>query len=628
MEPVTNPRAPVRPKGEKKKKSVWQVAYEQRYLYLMSLPFVLWVFVFHYIPVWGWTMAFQDFRPGLSFFEQEWVGWKHFIELFSDERFYRVLRNTLAMSIMGLIANFTFPIFFAIMLNEIRQQVFKRTVQTISYLPHFVSWVVAAGIVTSMLSIDGIVNALLVKFHIFDEPVQFMARETWFWWIVTFSDLWKEFGWNSIIFLAAMAGINPQLYEAAKVDGAGRFRQIWHITLPGIRPTFIILLILSIGHLISIGFEKQFLLGNQIVIDYSEVLELYALNYGIGLSRFSYGTAIGIFNSLVSITLLFAANGFSNGTPRKVSCRRGELHMGKQRAAFIRRRSDLVFDAFNTVFMLGVVTVTLYPFLHVLAVSLNESTDTVRGGITIWPREFTLANYEAIFQYGNLLTGFKNSVLRTFIGTVLGVLCASMLAYTLSRRDFQARRFVSVFLALTMYFSGGLIPVYMLIRDLGLINSFWVYIFPTLINAFNVFVIRSYMDGLPYTLQESAKIDGANDFMIFWRIILPLCKPVLATIALFIAVGQWNMWFDTYLYNGSEERLTTLQYELMKVLQSTTTTTQQEYRGQNMSDMMATVSPESVKMAITVVVTVPILLVYPFLQRYFMKGMIIGAVKH
>lgn len=160
-----------------------------------------------------------------------------------------------------------------------------------------------------MLSIDGIVNALLVKFHIFDEPVQFMARETWFWWIVTFSDLWKEFGWNSIIFLAAMAGINPQLYEAAKVDGAGRFRQIWHITLPGIRPTFIILLILSIGHLISIGFEKQFLLGNQIVIDYSEVLELYALNYGIGLSRFSYGTAIGIFNSLVSITLLFAANG-------------------------------------------------------------------------------------------------------------------------------------------------------------------------------------------------------------------------------------------------------------------------------------------------------------------------------
>ncbi|MGN7938968.1 ABC transporter permease [Metabacillus sp. 22489] len=294
----------------KKKRSFWQIFKQQKYLYLMSLPFVIWVIVFHYFPLWGWTMAFQNYRPGLTFFEQEWVGFEHFIALFQDERFYLVLRNTLAMSIMGLLLGFTVPILFAVLLNEVRKKAFKSIVQTVSYLPHFVSWVVVAGIVTKMLSIDGgVVNQLLTSTGLVDEPIQFMTKGEWFWIIVTLSDLWKEMGWNSIIFLAAMAGIDPQLYEAAKVDGASRWRQIWHITLPGIRPTILVVLILSIGHLITIGFEKQFLLGNSTVVDYSEVLDLYALNYGIGLGRFSYGTAIGIFNSLVSIILLFLANG-------------------------------------------------------------------------------------------------------------------------------------------------------------------------------------------------------------------------------------------------------------------------------------------------------------------------------
>lgn len=255
-------------------------------------------------------MAFQNYRPGKSMGEQEWVGLQHFIMLFQDERFYLVLRNTLAMSLMGLILGFTVPIVFAILLNEVRKKAFKSTLQTITYLPHFVSWVVVAGIVTKVLSIDGgVVNQVLTATGLVDEPIQFMTKGGLFWIIVTLADLWKEMGWNSIIFLAAMAGIDPQLYEAAKVDGAGRLRQIWHITLPGIRPTILVVLILSIGHLISIGFEKQFLLGNSTIVDYSEVLDLYALNYGIGLGRFSYGTAIGIFNSLVSIILLFLANG-------------------------------------------------------------------------------------------------------------------------------------------------------------------------------------------------------------------------------------------------------------------------------------------------------------------------------
>lgn len=293
-----------------KKKSFWNVFAQQKYLYLMSLPFVAWVFVFSYLPLWGWTMAFQKFKPGISFFDQKWVGLTYFKELFQDEQFYQVLRNTLGMSVMGLIAGFTIPIIFAILLNEVRHQVFKRVAQTISYLPHFVSWVVAAGIVTKMLSTDnGIVNDVLMGLHLIKEPIQFMGEGKLFWGIVTVSDIWKETGWNAIIYLAAIAGIGPELYEAAKVDGASRLQQVWNITLPGIRSTIIILIIISIGHLISIGFEKQFLLGNNLVRDYSQTLDLYSLNYGLGMGRYSFGTAINMFNSVVAVLLLFTANG-------------------------------------------------------------------------------------------------------------------------------------------------------------------------------------------------------------------------------------------------------------------------------------------------------------------------------
>ncbi|ADM71858.1 L-arabinose transport system permease protein AraQ [Paenibacillus polymyxa E681] len=295
--------------------------------------------------------------------------------------------------------------------------------------------------------------------------------------------------------------------------------------------------------------------------------------------------------------------------------------------AFNATRSEKLFDLFNYILMALIVVLTLYPFLNVLAISLNNSTDTVRGGIYIWPRQFTLENYKTIFQYDGLLQGLQISILRTLVGTVLGLICASMLAFTLSRVEFRARKFISTFLALTMYFSGGMVPVFILMRDLHLLGSFWVYIFPGLISAFNVFVIRSFMDGLPYALQESAKLDGANDFTIYWRIILPLCKPVLATIALFLAVGQWNAWFDTYLYNGGARQWTTLQYELMKILQSTQQGGSSMTNSNDMAKQMAQISPESIKMAITITVTLPILMVYPFLQKYFVGGMTLGAVK-
>lgn len=286
----------------------WKKVKDQRYLILMSFPFVIWLLVFKYIPLFGWVMAFQDYKPAQSIFQQQWVGFKHFQDLFNEPLFYQSLKNTLGMGLLGLVFGTLSAILFALLINEVRFLAFKRITQTISYLPHFVSWVIVANIVITMLSQDGIVNKLLLSLHIIEKPILFMAKPDFFWGIVTAADVWKEMGWNAIIYLAAMAGIDPQLYEAAKVDGASRWKQMWHITLPSIRPVIVVLLILSIGNLINIGFEKQMLLGNNIVADKALVLDLYALNYGIGMFRYSFGTAIGIFKSIISIVLIVIFN--------------------------------------------------------------------------------------------------------------------------------------------------------------------------------------------------------------------------------------------------------------------------------------------------------------------------------
>ncbi len=293
----------------------WKKIKNQKYLVFMSFPFLVWLFIFKYLPLWGWTMAFQQYMPGKGFFEQKWVGLKFFISMFKDDLFYNAMRNTLAMSFLSLAFGFTLPIILAILINEIKGEKFKKSVQTISYLPHFVSWVIVASIFNKILSTDnGIVNNILVSLNIIEEPIQFMAKPELFWWVVTLADIWKELGWNSIIFLAAIAGISPDLYESAMVDGASRFKKIWHITIPGIMPTVMVILIMSIGNLINTGFERQFLMRNSLVRDFSDVLDLYILDYGVSAGRYAFGTAAGIFKSVVSIILVFSANAFSRKT--------------------------------------------------------------------------------------------------------------------------------------------------------------------------------------------------------------------------------------------------------------------------------------------------------------------------
>lgn len=294
--------------GARSNVSFVQKLKDQRFLILMSAPFVIWVIIFKYIPLAGWIMAFEDYKPKLGLLGSKWVGFKHFIALFHEEQFYQALQNTLAMSILAIIFGTTFSVGFAILLNELRSVRMKRVVQTVSYLPHFVSWVVVANIVGQILSTTGTLNEILLGLHLVKEPVNFLSQPNLFWGIVTGSDLWKETGWNAIIYLAAITGIDMQLYEAAKVDGANRWEQIVNITLPSIKGTIIILLIMSIGNLVNIGFEKQMLLGNNTVAAKSLVLDKYALDYGIGMVRYSYGTAIGMFKSVVGIVLIFFAN--------------------------------------------------------------------------------------------------------------------------------------------------------------------------------------------------------------------------------------------------------------------------------------------------------------------------------
>jgi putative aldouronate transport system permease protein len=296
---------------KKNKKITWKIIISQKELIFMSVPFLFYIILFNYVPIWGWLMAFQNYAPGKSILDQQWVGFQQFNMLFTSMGFVRILRNTLAMSFINLVLGFVCAITVALLINEIKNKFFKRSVQTISYLPHFLSWIIATGIVANMLSADpsiGIINNLLMKFHVISEPILFLGIPKLFWGIVGFSHVWKEVGWNTIIYLSAIASIDPALYEAAEIDGAGRFQKMFNVTLPGIKPTVMILLIMTIGHLLDAGFEIQYFLGSGLVSDYSETIDIFVLKYGISQFNYSLATAAGIFKSAVNITLLLLAN--------------------------------------------------------------------------------------------------------------------------------------------------------------------------------------------------------------------------------------------------------------------------------------------------------------------------------
>ncbi|MDD6400863.1 MAG: ABC transporter permease subunit [Lachnospiraceae bacterium] len=286
----------------------------QRVLIFWSILFVIYGFIFYYLPVGGWIMAFQNYKPRKGFLHSDFVGLAKFKFLFEDATFLRVIRNTLAMGVLNLVTTFIMAIVFAILLNEVKNVLFKKGVQTISYLPHFLSWIIVTAILHDALSSTGIVNEVLLKFGFIDKSIEFFSHKEYFWWIVAFANVWKETGWNTIVYLSAITAIDTTLYEAASVDGAGRWAKIWNITLPGIRPTIIVLLLMNIGNVLNAGFEVQYLLGNDVIKSVSDTIDIYVLKWGISQNDYSLGSAAGIFKSFVSIVLIVIANAIAKRT--------------------------------------------------------------------------------------------------------------------------------------------------------------------------------------------------------------------------------------------------------------------------------------------------------------------------
>ncbi len=296
-----------------------------------------------------------------------------------------------------------------------------------------------------------------------------------------------------------------------------------------------------------------------------------------------------------------------------------------------KKRRDIAFPIVNTIVLVLLCFLTLYPVLNTLAYSFNDGLDAVKGGIGLWPRVWSLDSYDSLVKDPAIYQAFWISFSKTILTTFLNLFWTGMLAYALSRREYVLRKFITLVLVFTMYINAGLIPNYLLIsKTLGLKNTYWVYIIPAMFSCFNMIVIRTYIAGLPEALVESAKIDGAGDLRAYYQIILPLCLPVMATVALFVAVGAWNSWFDTYLYNGSKKDLYSMQYLLKMKL--ATTQNQASNAAASTAEALAAqqkskTTPITVRSAITVISAVPILVVYPFLQKYFVTGMALGSVK-
>lgn len=294
------------------KKNFWKTLSKQKMLMLMSIPFVLYIILFRYVPLWGWKMAFADFYRPSKNYKFAWGGLKWFTKLFEDKEFSLALRNTICMSLISTALGYITAIILAVFMNEVKNLFVKRAVQTLSYLPHFLSWIIVTSLVANVLSTDhGVINDVLMGLKLIDKPIFFLAKPSYFWNIIGWTYVWKEVGWNTIVYLGAMTSVDPCLYEAAEIDGCGRLRKIWHITLPGIRPTIIIMMIMSAGHILDANFEMPFFLKNSMIEDVASTIDIYVLKYGFQQFNYSLATAAGIFKNFVNILLLLLANGLA-----------------------------------------------------------------------------------------------------------------------------------------------------------------------------------------------------------------------------------------------------------------------------------------------------------------------------
>ena len=283
----------------------------QKQMWIICAGALLWVLIFCYIPMMGNIIAFFDYIPGRSLFECDFIGFKNWIDFFSLPDMWRVFRNTLVISGLSMTIGFVMPIIFALLLNEIHHTLFKKVIQTISYLPYFISWVVVASILFTLLGTEGNINSLLMHFGWIQKPISFLNEKNYFWGILTSANIWKDLGWSAIIYISAIAGVDQELYQAGAVDGLGRFGKVWHITLPGIAPPIILLFIMNIGNILNAGFEQQLLIGNPLTKEVYENIDTYVYRYGVQIGRYSFATAVGLMKSVIGFALVMIANKIS-----------------------------------------------------------------------------------------------------------------------------------------------------------------------------------------------------------------------------------------------------------------------------------------------------------------------------
>ena len=550
--------------------------HKNKWKYIMILPVLIYLFLFCYKPMYGLVIAFKDYKITRGIEGSNWSNpwYKWFLNFFTDPYFGRLLKNTFLISGLTILFGFPAPIILALMINEVKNSAFKRTVQTITYMPYFISMVVLCGLLKTFCMQDGLFAQIAVLFG--GKAQNYLANPAYFRTIYVLSDIWSGIGWNSIIYLAALSSIDQQQYEAARVDGANRFEQMIHITLPGLVPTIMVLFILRMGNILNVGYEKILLLYN------SAQMQVYS------------------------------NKGREFGMQTKVKKQKMKSSLG-----------DKIFVIINTVILLCMCFVTLYPIWYVLCASMTSNTYLVsHPGIMLWPHEVTFGAYKMAFSHPLLLSGYKNTLIVLAVSLPINILLTLFAGYFMASKDVMFKPLIQGLIMFTMFFSGGMIPAYLNVRSLGLYNSLWALILPGALSVYNSIICKTAIESVPESLKESAYIDGANDVIILFKIIVPLIKATLAVLLLYYGVAHWNAWFNASIYLKDNEKLP-IQNIMRAILIANSNVLNSAAAENDQVNQFA----EAIKYSTIILTTVPVLCIYPFIQKYFVKGVMIGAVK-
>ena len=591
-------------------------------LYLMTVPGILFFLVFSYIPMGGLVMAFQNFNLVKGIFGSEFGGLNNFKFLFADgtrQTVLKVIGNTLYLNILFIFFSTLASVALAIIFNEVRNKHVKKVTQTLSILPYFVSWAVIALFLEGFLKADGGMLSTFLAQH--GMNISFYSDPGPWRLILVIMRIWQGAGYGAIVYIATITGMDPGIYEAAEIDGASRWQQIIHLTLPMLKPTIVLMTLFSVGRIFygDFGMIYGLVQDNSMLFSTTDVIDTYV--YRMLRQLNNYGKC-----ARLCVRLLCQQSGPPLRARFRHFLKRGVFLMTStaQPVKIRKPLGDRILSVVCYIIAIVFAICCLIPFIMALSASFTSEVGLARNGFALYPTEFSAQAYKLLFRTSQIFQSYGVSLFVTIFGTFLSLVTSVLLAYPLSTGQLKYGSQINFFVYFTMLFSGGLVPSYMLIsRYLHMKDSIWVLIIPILINPWNMFLLRNFFTSIPASMAESARIDGANDFTIMWKIILPCATPALATIGLFYALAYWNNWFQALMYID-KSALKPLQAIIMEMLRNTEFLKQMAGQiGISSLDLPTTTS----KMATAMVTIGPIVLVYPFVQKYFTSGIMVGSVK-